>query len=429
MLSGNILDEVLSEFDESARQARDQSMDEVLAELLEGKSSVQEPASTPKTVPNKSTPSGENKGEFKLPVQDPLFQKGLAFLAVLALGSETKKQKKQFQDVLFNTTSEIPLFKQVLAGGGVRYAIREDGASALHFAVVGYFWQEKIQLLLKAGFNVNYCHLNKDDPIGGVGTAFHVVIANEAIDRANALLDAAAKSKQAIDYGLQDGQGKTVLLLAIRVVKPALVKTILQEILKCQNAIEIINKPDQEGRTALHYACALGLAEIVTLLLQAGADPKITDRDGKTAAQFADLNKEGVNRILESIGIDPERHETAKQNSVQDELMQMRPRYSLAEMKAGSIKPTKVAVKEVKALNHDETQEVLICQQNKNRMKRIVVEQLAAKNLAFAIQLRNEIEAMGTSDKSISQKCFEGHASVKLVLSEGKKAASFSCRP
>ena len=41
-----------------------------------------------------------------------------------------------------------------------------------------------------------------------------------------------------------------------------------------------INCQDNEGQTALHYATACKLLDIVELLLQSGADPTLQDQDG-----------------------------------------------------------------------------------------------------------------------------------------------------
>ncbi len=48
-----------------------------------------------------------------------------------------------------------------------------------------------------------------------------------------------------------------------------------------------VNAADSDGLTPLHYACRLGIVEMTTILLQNGADPKITSRDGKNALHHA----------------------------------------------------------------------------------------------------------------------------------------------
>ena len=43
----------------------------------------------------------------------------------------------------------------------------------------------------------------------------------------------------------------------------------------------MIDLLDEEGRTALHYACRPGSTESVKILLGVGADPYVTDHKGK----------------------------------------------------------------------------------------------------------------------------------------------------
>ncbi len=51
-----------------------------------------------------------------------------------------------------------------------------------------------------------------------------------------------------------------------------------------------INAAYDAGKTALMHAAAAGSQRIVKLLLQKGADPSITDNDGRTAADHAAAN-------------------------------------------------------------------------------------------------------------------------------------------
>jgi ankyrin repeat protein len=50
---------------------------------------------------------------------------------------------------------------------------------------------------------------------------------------------------------------------------------------------EDLNKKDQDGTTALAYACSLGHWEDACILLEAGADPDISDRQGRNAVDAA----------------------------------------------------------------------------------------------------------------------------------------------
>lgn len=48
-----------------------------------------------------------------------------------------------------------------------------------------------------------------------------------------------------------------------------------------------VNRPCEHGRTALHMAAAWGHADVVSLLLEHGADPQIVDDEGMTPPMAA----------------------------------------------------------------------------------------------------------------------------------------------
>ncbi|XP_064190503.1 acyl-CoA-binding domain-containing protein 6 isoform X2 [Anguilla rostrata] len=52
--------------------------------------------------------------------------------------------------------------------------------------------------------------------------------------------------------------------------------------------VNIKDEEDGEGQTALHYAAACEFADIVVLLLQAGADPSIADQEGCLPEEVTD---------------------------------------------------------------------------------------------------------------------------------------------
>jgi ankyrin repeat protein len=66
------------------------------------------------------------------------------------------------------------------------------------------------------------------------------------------------------------------------------------------------SSPRQEGRTALHHAALSGCDEILTILLNSGADVNARDRDGFTALFLASMN--GHRKCLSTLmaaGADP----------------------------------------------------------------------------------------------------------------------------
>ena len=47
------------------------------------------------------------------------------------------------------------------------------------------------------------------------------------------------------------------------------------------------NQPDQKGRTPLHLACLKGRQELISALIEAGADPRSRDHTGEIPLQYA----------------------------------------------------------------------------------------------------------------------------------------------
>jgi len=68
-----------------------------------------------------------------------------------------------------------------------------------------------------------------------------------------------------------------------------------------QKGASPINASDKFGMTSLHHACAEGHADVVALLVQLGADPDRTDKEGQTPIQVApdDKTKEILRRAIE----------------------------------------------------------------------------------------------------------------------------------
>ncbi|KAJ5357654.1 hypothetical protein N7541_004812 [Penicillium brevicompactum] len=89
------------------------------------------------------------------------------------------------------------------------------------------------------------------------------------------------------DILAEDHQKRTALHLAAEAGQSNIVGLILESYEQNQWSV---NKLCSKGRSALHEACRAGCQESVQMLLDAGADPRIQDQDGKTplhaAAEF-----------------------------------------------------------------------------------------------------------------------------------------------
>lgn len=60
-----------------------------------------------------------------------------------------------------------------------------------------------------------------------------------------------------------------------------------QETRQLAALVSYVNHQDTEGRTALHHGAMRGHMEIVALLMENGADARITDKNGESAADLA----------------------------------------------------------------------------------------------------------------------------------------------
>jgi ankyrin repeat protein len=130
---------------------------------------------------------------------------------------------------------------------------------------------ETLRVLLGAG-------AAKQDSLG-IGAAFAMASRSGKSEAMKLLLEAGAASASATD-------GRTLLMTAAASGVPSIVEDVLK-------SHPVVNAQDKNGRTALmesvsqyhygHESSEIDRAEVVRLLLQAGADPNITDEEGNTA--------------------------------------------------------------------------------------------------------------------------------------------------
>ena len=80
----------------------------------------------------------------------------------------------------------------------------------------------------------------------------------------------------------RDCKGRTALMMACDSEKPALVAYLLEN-----GSLDTINEEADDSTTALHFSCLCDNLSVVQVLLAAGADPNVTDKDGKTPLGYA----------------------------------------------------------------------------------------------------------------------------------------------
>jgi ankyrin repeat protein len=116
------------------------------------------------------------------------------------------------------------------------------------------------------------------------------------------------------DCSISTHEGRNLLHIASRARQSNVVGLILEHFLSIGH-LDPLNSQDKLGRTPLHDACRSGRPETVALLLKAGADPKIKDKQNYTplhaCAEFeeesifwSDLaNQLAPKRILDAAGV------------------------------------------------------------------------------------------------------------------------------
>ena len=104
----------------------------------------------------------------------------------------------------------------------------------------------------------------------------------------------AALIRHGADSSISTHEGKNLLHIASRARQSNIVGLLLDHFLSIER-FDLLNSQDRLGRTPLHDACRSGRPETVTLLLKAGADPKIKDKQNLTPLHAcAEFEEESV---------------------------------------------------------------------------------------------------------------------------------------
>ncbi|KAF7507851.1 hypothetical protein GJ744_010015 [Endocarpon pusillum] len=194
--------------------------------------------------------------------------------------------------------SSLPVVQQLVQAGSIVHQLNKHGFSALHFAaqsdhseIVSYLQDElrsdggtggqqrtalhtaaesgsleTISIFLAVGADLEACDEDQRTPL-------HVA-ARWAEDGAVRLLLDAGSDVNAVDRHLQ-----TPLHLAAKAGGSTLLALVKEGV--------NINALDEDDRTSLHIAAKDGTAESVRILLEAGADPRLLDRFGRSARSYA----------------------------------------------------------------------------------------------------------------------------------------------
>jgi ankyrin repeat protein len=151
--------------------------------------------------------------------------------------------------------------------------------------------------IINSGIDIN---VHETSEFGN--TIFTTLLSNEDSDIFVQLL---TRYRSKIKFAECDNQGKTILSLSIRMIKPQLAELILK------HDKTSINMADNEGRTPLHYACILGIISVANILIINGGYLTVKDKKGLTPADYLNCADTEVYECLRAVSIDPRRHPLA----------------------------------------------------------------------------------------------------------------------
>ncbi|MFA6301587.1 MAG: ankyrin repeat domain-containing protein [Legionella sp.] len=291
-----------------------------------------------------------------------------------------------------SATQEI---MQRLISCGADIDVQFQGYTALHRAVI------KVDKSLMHFLISNGANINTREYLDDFGSPLHICIANEKFDEALFMIDVAAKSKYPCDFTVRDFEEKTALIIAAKTRASALVKKI------CTIDKSCVNLQDNQGRTALHYACVLGDVDSVRALIAAGANVSIQDKKGNTPAHFASSGSTHIKEVLESIYIDSQRDSGAPSNAISDSKGIVTLRKSLAKEDYSNIKTTELTIK---TTNKKLFSEILFCAENKAPLIEL------CKNCSILDRQLLAEQLSKLSNKSLEQVCLEGQPRVLSLL-------------
>ncbi len=147
--------------------------------------------------------------------------------------------------------------------------VDKDGKAPIHIAADNKYLIA-VTLLAKSGADVNIMSFDGQTPL------------TQCIENNDDLSAEALINEFGADVETRDLSGMTPLLIAARVGRLSVVRALLKK----SAHVDAVN---DMGCSALHLAAHFSHQEIVKALLGAGANAALADKDGKTAADFAEL--------------------------------------------------------------------------------------------------------------------------------------------
>jgi ankyrin repeat protein len=109
--------------------------------------------------------------------------------------------------------------------------------------------------------------------------------------------------EQGADASIRNDAGRTPLIVAVDKGHVGAVRVLVQH-----TGTQALLQGDMEGKTALHLAAREGYEEVLRILLFAGADPTITDSEGRTASALlqedhVDIDEEWRHRRARCVAV------------------------------------------------------------------------------------------------------------------------------
>ncbi|XP_048373040.1 protein phosphatase 1 regulatory subunit 12C isoform X5 [Sphaerodactylus townsendi] len=190
--------------------------------------------------------------------------------------------------------AELEAAREMLsADPGAVNGTNADGISALHQACIDEN-MEVVEFLVKNGADVNQADNEGWTPLHVAASCGYIEIAQYLLDHGANI--AAVNSDGDVPLDIAEADNMEALLRSeitkrgvdVEVAKREEEEVMLRDARQWLNAGKIADEPHPKtGATALHVAAAKGYVEVMRLLLQAGYDPNVQDKDGWTPLHAA----------------------------------------------------------------------------------------------------------------------------------------------